>query len=150
MTDPSKFKVTPINTEQLKVIIDDPTILSKFGWDSIDDVGELASPACSIEYGDYKLAFVYWESDLAPDIYEVHILCPKDSIKAIRVLSLAAAGWLFSRSEFKLRALVADCPVGGTLSNMARKLGGIEYKREAGKSYFILPSPYLNKDTQDT
>jgi len=145
MTDITQFKIKPINLEELKVIIDDPSLLGKLGYTSVDDITDLTSPAYSIQLGKYKIAFLYWESEQGTNVYDIHILCPKDSIRASRVLSLAIASWMFNNPKLKVKALVADCPEGSKLANMARKLGGYEYKREKGKVYFILPSPYLKQ-----
>lgn len=76
----------------------------------------------TVSYRDYKLLFSF--QLLYPDIYEIHIVCPKDSILASRALSLYVISWIRSKYS-NTKALVTNCPEGkaGKIANMVKRLG---------------------------
>ena len=69
-------------------------------------------------------------------IFEMHIACPKESIRASRLLSIGVMEWLFEEQEAKV--LMTSCPEGKT-ANMIRKLGATEVREdpETGLLYFM-------------
>lgn len=83
----------------------------------------------------YSLLFTYEKRTL--DTFEIHLACPKDSIRASRALSLCILHWMFGPSNLKPRALITSCPEG-KIANMVKKIGGTEVKRENNLVYFMI------------
>lgn len=89
----------------------------------------IAQPWC-VSDGDSKMIFLFWV--LEPGTYEVHIAAPKKDIRHSRRYASLIIKWLFSNGAERL---VTNCPEG-KISNLARKLGMKEYKRDGREIYF--------------
>ncbi len=87
-------------------------------------------------YNQYRLLATFWETT-EEGIYEVHIACPKASIRASRVLTLGGLQWLASPEGRNAKAAITNCPEG-TMANLCRKLGYKEIRRIKDILYFIL------------
>lgn len=80
----------------------------------------------------YSLLFFFFEhsSSKHGGIYDLHIACPKNSIRASRVLAICTAKWIAKIGAPDAQMLVTRCPEG-SIANMCTKLGGhIIYKNE--------------------
>jgi hypothetical protein len=91
--------------------------------------------------GNYKLLFHY--SSLGEGVWDIHIGCPKDSIRASRKLSLAAMQYVAHKNESCFRALTTNCPEG-KIANMCRKLGATEIKTLNSRVYFMVTPAFFN------
>lgn len=74
-------------------------------------------------FNQYSLLFFFFEHPRLDDVYEIHIACPRNSIRASRVLATLAAKWIAKIGTIGAKALITKCPKG-KISNMCRKLGG--------------------------
>lgn len=94
----------------------------------------------------YRLLFTLKEKQ--DGLWEVHIACPRDSIRASRVLILAGVKWI-SLERKEIKGLITSCPEG-KIANMCRKLGFTEIQKDIQKDklYFIL-SLYNQFNEQD-
>lgn len=86
-----------------------------------------------ISYKDFRLIFSLRGE--RKGVFEVHIACPKDSIRASRLLLMGALSWVLEKRK-EVKVLVTSCPEG-KIANMCRKLGFKQVKQEHGKLYFM-------------
>ena len=83
---------------------------------------------------EHRLLFVFWEAGAG--VYEMHIACPKDSIRSSRVLAVEAMSWLFSMGAEKI---ITNCP-RGKIANMAKKLGLKLYNTDGETEFYEVTS----------
>lgn len=92
-----------------------------------------------VEYGSYRTLFELQRR--THGVYEIHIACPRASVRASRVMSLALM--LYSLTELGAAGLITKCPEG-KIANMIRKLGAKEVKRDGTDRYFMATLDILN------
>lgn len=74
--------------------------------------------------GKYRMLFECYPYGRVQDAMEVHIACPKDSIRASRALGLILTKYVFDTYP-ETKGLVTSCPEG-KIANLCRKLGGVK------------------------
>jgi hypothetical protein len=94
-----------------------------------------------IKYKTYKMLVQLKE--LKDNIWEIHIACPKDSLKANRILSMAIAMWCLKVGCPDIKALITSCPEG-KIANMLRKIGASEVANDEGTLVFMATSKSFN------
>lgn len=130
----NEFNIQPATESEYFSIVNEPGLLER-----IKEGNEGKPPVYNadstyiLRYKKYRLIFTL--KDLGAGIYETHIACPKDSIRASRILVLAGIRWI--AHEKAPIALLTSCPEG-KIANMCRKIGFIEVKKIKDKVYFIL------------
>lgn len=138
--------VSKPSKEEALAIARDPFILSKLGFEKPEDLHKLDLPTYLISFKQYSMLFQIDKVKAQDSIYEFHVMCPKDSIRANRVLSLGAIQWIFKQDHLQAKALVTWCPEG-KIANQCRKFGAKEIKREADKIYFMLSNPAVKSES---
>lgn len=91
-----------------------------------------------------KYSLLLQVRDLGGGIYDIHIACPANSIRASRALSLIAVQWTFKEYESSLKVLTTNCPEG-KIANMCRKLGATVLRAVSGQVYFITTPEQFNR-----
>lgn len=92
-----------------------------------------------LKYMGYRILFSLMPMDLAPDIYEVHLSIPEDSVKARRALCYLILYWVFTVHAPEAKAVYTNANYK-TLSNMAKKLGFSFIGSYNGYDHFIYPN----------
>jgi len=145
------FTVTTATLEESTAILSEPHLLTLLK--SKPTLTQLpaylaarAIPYNIIRYKSYKLLFEY--KPRTTGVYEIHIACPKASIVASRVLSIATIVWLFSNLPDS-KALITSCPEG-KIANMCRKVGGRELHRVGNTVHFIITADCYQQTTHTT
>lgn len=70
-------------------------------------------------FGKYSLLFTLAKA--GKGLYETHIACPTDSIRASRLLVLGGMQWLASIHDTDTRGIFTTCPEG-KIANFVRRL----------------------------
>lgn len=133
---PEEFKVIEAPSEEIHKILLEPQIFKHLPVDLPSELPNYIRIHKHIFYlasfNSYKLLFFFFEHLRLDDVYEIHIACPRDSIRASRVLATLAAKWIAKTGTIGVKALITKCPKG-KISNMCTKLGGkIIYRHETG------------------
>ncbi len=127
--------------EALAIVRADSKLLAKLGHSEPASLTGFTKPTYLIAYKEYSMLFQVELVKVgeAEGVYEFHVMCPTVSIRANRVLSLAAIKWIFTLGMPNAKALITNCPEG-KIANQCRKFGAKEIKREADMIYFMLPN----------
>jgi hypothetical protein len=136
------MNITAATEEEKLAILDEKRITRDLGPELKATLLRLDIPLYMIHFEHYSMLFNV--TLLADKVCAVHVYCPRASIKASRVLSLGVINWIIQEAMPGVRAMVTNC-LEGTAANMARKLGGIEIKKEGRYVYFVLSVLNLNQ-----
>lgn len=71
---------------------------------------ETYSYCITLKVAGNSYCMIFHLSELEPDIYEVHMACPKDSVKAYKAMSWAGMAWVKETINPNAKALVTTCP----------------------------------------
>lgn len=144
------FDIGIADIEDCLEILAEPQLLAALHLTSPDELpNHLATSNrvyYTIEYGKYKLVFCWFK--VAPYLYEAHIACPKASIVASRLLTLAALVWVFRLQSIDVRGIITSCP-RGKMANMIRKIGGKLLSKDYDFLYFMFTRNQLNNSLKD-
>lgn len=83
----------------------------------------------------YKYSLMFTLDELTPGVYETHICCLPDSIKASRALVLGGMQWLMTEHNPNTKGIFTSCPKG-KISNFLKKLGFEHIDTIGAKLYF--------------
>jgi hypothetical protein len=139
-SDRRGFEIRLAAMDECLDILSEPRLLSLLPIEDISclhkHIQDSEHPRYIVKYKQYTMLFVIWRVHAEAGIYEIHVACPKDSIIASRVLTLATMGWVFKDSNLEAKALLTSCPEG-KIANMCRKIGFKEIKKQDDLVYFI-------------
>lgn len=139
---PEEFKVTEATPVESYEILSEPQLIKHLPIQGIYQLPDYIRTHRYIlhlaSFGKHDLLFFFFEHARLDDVYEIHIACPRNSIRASRVLATLAAKWIASKGTIGAKALITKCPKG-KISNMCTKLGGkIIYRHENTEDVSIL------------
>jgi len=133
---PAEFSVVEADTEQTLKILLEPQLFKHLPVALPSGMADYVRTHKHILYfasfNQYSLLFFFFEHPRMNDVYEIHVACPKDSIRASRVLTALAGKWVAKTGTIGAKALITKCPAG-KISNMCKKLGGkVIYEHDSG------------------
>lgn len=133
-------QITKATPEQYYAAVTSPNIA-----EAIKDCNEGIAP--SYQENSYLASFrsyslIFTLAKMGEDVYETHIACPKDSIRASRLLVLGGMQWLYDRS--KPKAIFTTCPEG-KIANFVRKLGFNQVAVSGDNLVFLYAFSKINK-----
>lgn len=129
----TEFYIRPAHRDEIISILSEHQIATKLDRPVLDCLNPSASHIL-ICLNNYKLLvslkLIGEKSDGA---YEVHIACPRASIKASRVLVMLGLRWIVTDNNFLAKKLITQAPKGKIL-NFCLKLG---FKQVADELIYI-------------
>lgn len=138
---PKDFTIHEATISESATILNEPQILANLRLkDSTSITGE-GHTYYIISYKEYKAMFSFWETEKTPGLYEVHTAIPKNSLRACRLLILAAMDWGFREGCPGVKAYISSAPEG-KIANFLRKLGFRELNAKAGNKLIFM---YINR-----
>lgn len=144
---PEEFTVAEAATEEILKILLEPQLFKHLPVSLPSGMSKYVRTHKHIFYlarfNQHKLLFFFFEHPRMNDVYEIHIACPKASIRASRVLATLAAKWIAKTGTIGAKALITKCPIG-KISNMCRKLGGkVIYQHKSGDVSILFDTSVL-------
>lgn len=138
MSSKLAFKVTYATSEEANSILSEPQLFASLPLDELIElpsyIAQLKIPLYIITFKSFRMLFKVFE--VSNGIHECHVACPKDSIIASRVLTLASMKWFFKEAYPEAKGLITSCPEG-KIANMCRKIGFKEIRKEDDLVYFM-------------
>lgn len=145
------FEIRLATMDECLDIMSEPRLLALLPIPSITYlykyIQDTEYPRYIVKYRQYSMLFVVWKVHEGASIYESHVACPKTSIVASRVLTLAAMNWVFKESKLGAEALITSCPEG-KIANMCRKVGFKEIKKQGDLVYFMASASQIRLDNR--
>jgi len=105
--------------EEILSILCESQIASKLARPVLECLGEENSYIIII-YDQYRMLASVQRTN-TKGTYEVHIACPRDSIRASRLLAYIGMKWIIADPNIKAKVLITTAPLG-KISNFLKKL----------------------------
>jgi len=147
------FEIRLATMDECLDILSEPRLLAVLPIEGITYlykyIQDSEHPYYILKYKQYSMLFVVWKvnTNQEASIYECHVGCPRNSIVASRVLTLAAMNWFFKEAVPEAAGLITSCPEG-KIANMCRKIGFKEVKKQDDLVYFLASSSQIKLDSR--
>ena len=129
--------ISPATIEDFNEVFLDTTLHARVTEGMHGHSPEFSSNFILMSYGKYKQLGTY--RVLGNGFCEVHIACPKDSVRASRLLAFATMRWLLEIKYPELQGLVTTCPDSMVMvRNALYKLGFKKLTFEGSSVYLYI------------
>lgn len=120
----SDLYIRPAHIDEIVTILSEWQIATKLSRPVLDCLGSKHNYTLIVYKGYKLLVSIVLKGKKAAGVYEVHIACPRDSIKASRALAMLGMRWVLTDTNIKAKKLITRAPEG-KITNFAIKLGFI-------------------------
>lgn len=118
----SDFYIRPARVDEVVTILSEYQIATKLSKPVLNCLGTEYNYVLLVYKGYRLLVSTVSVGKKSAGVYEVHIACPRASIKASRVLAMLGMRWLATDRNIKAKRLVTKTPKG-KITNFALRLG---------------------------